>query len=341
MNLNLLFANLISVLIFLILYKNKNFITKKFNLIDYPVKNRKLHKTKIPLIGGLLIFLCFIYLVVINQLFFINTNFLIKIAIILIPIFIIGLLDDLYNLSPTNKIFFLSFLILLFLYFNNEFLLKELYFDEFKKIYLLNNILSLFITTFCLLLLINAFNMSDGINGLAHSISVLWLIILIALFNLSMTFYFITLIIFLSFIFNYQGKYFLGNSGSLFISSFIGILTIYLYNFNLNTKNLLSVEKIVLIFLIPGLDMLRLFILRLSNKKSPFLGDLDHFHHLLISKLHLHKAIIYYLMLIVWPFIFLEFYKIKFFFIFLLQSIMFFFLVSLFKNSKLKIKKSK
>jgi UDP-GlcNAc:undecaprenyl-phosphate GlcNAc-1-phosphate transferase len=336
MNLFLLFANLISVLIFLILYKNKNFITKKLNLIDYPDKNRKLHKTKIPLIGGLLIFLCFIYLVVINQLFFTNTNFLAKIAIILLPIFIIGLLDDVYNLSPTNKIFFLSFLILLFLYFNKEFLLKELYFDDYKKIYILNDILSLLITTFCLLLLINAFNMSDGINGLAHSISILWLIILMALFNLNVTFYFITLIIFLSFIFNYQGKYFLGNSGSLFISSFIGLLTIYLYNSSLNSKNLLSVEKVILIFLIPGLDMLRLFIIRLSNKKSPFLGDLDHFHHLLISNLPLYKAIIYYLLLILWPFIFLEFYKIKYFFIFLLQSIIFLFLVSLFKNSKFK-----
>ena len=336
MNLFLLFDNLISVLIFLILYKNKNFITKKLNLIDYPDKNRKLHKTKIPLIGGLLIFLCFIYLVVINQLFFTNTNFLAKIAIILLPIFIIGLLDDIYNLSPTNKIFFLSFLILLFLYFNKEFLLKELYFDDYKKIYILNDIPSLFITTFCLLLLINAFNMSDGINGLAHSISILWLIILIALFNLNVTFYFITLIIFLSFIFNYQGKYFLGNSGSLFIRSFIGLLTIYLYNSNLNSKNLLSVEKVILIFLIPGLDMLRLFIIRLSNKKSPFLGDLDHFHHLLISNLPLYKAIIYYLLLILLPFIFLEFYKTKYFFIFLLQSIIFLFFVSLFKNSKFK-----
>jgi UDP-GlcNAc:undecaprenyl-phosphate GlcNAc-1-phosphate transferase len=178
--------------------------------------------------------------------------------------------------------------------------------------------------------------MSDGINGLAHSISILWLIILMALFNLNVTFYFITLIIFLSFIFNYQGKYFLGNSGSLFISSFIGLLTIYLYNSSLNSKNLLSVEKVILIFLIPGLDMLRLFIIRLSNKKSPFLGDLDHFHHLLISNLPLYKAIIYYLLLILWPFIFLEFYKIKYFFIFLLQSIIFLFLVSLFKNSKFK-----
>ena len=338
MNLNLLLANLISLLIFLILYQNINFITKKFNLIDYPDKNRKLHKTKTPIIGGLLIFLCFVYLIIVNQLFVINNNFIAKIIIISFPIFIIGLLDDICNLSPTKKMIFLSFLILLFLLFNKEFLLKELFFDDFKKIYILNDILSLFITTFCILLLINAFNMSDGINGLAHSISILWLIILIVLFDLNITFYFITIIIFLSFIFNYQGKYFLGNSGSLFISSFIGLLTIYLYNSNLNTKNLISVEKVILIFLIPGLDMLRLFILRISNKKSPFLGDLDHFHHLLISNFNLYKAIAYYLFLILWPFIFLEYYKIKYSFIFLFQAIIFYFLVSFFKYEKLNIK---
>jgi UDP-GlcNAc:undecaprenyl-phosphate GlcNAc-1-phosphate transferase len=336
MSLNLLFANLISVLIFFILHKNINFITKKFNLIDYPDKKRKLHQKKIPLIGGLLIFVCVLYLITVDQLFTVNTNFIAKIITILFPIFIIGLLDDMHNLSPANKIILLSSLILLFLHFNKEFLLKELYFDDFKKIYLLNDTLSIFITTLCLLLLINAFNMSDGINGLAHSISILWLIILIVLFGLNITFYFITLIIFLSFVINYQGKYFIGNSGSLFISSFIGLLTIYLYNFNLNMKNLLSVEKIILIFLIPGLDMLRLFIIRLSNKKSPFLGDLNHFHHLLISNLHLRKAIIYYLLIILWPFIFIELYKIKYFFIFILQAIIFFFLVSFFKNNKLK-----
>ena len=338
MTLNLLFANLISILIFFILYRNINFITKKFNLIDYPDKNRKLHKTKTPIIGGLLIFLCIIYLITVNQLFVINNNFVAKIIIISFPIFIIGLLDDVCNLSPTNKMIFLSFLILLFVFFNKEFLLKELYFDDFKKNYMLNDIPSLFITTFCILLLINAFNMSDGINGLAHSISILWLIILIVIFDLNITFYFITTIIFLSFIFNYKGKYFLGNSGSIFLSSFIGLLAIYLYNSNLNTKNLISVEKVILIFLIPGLDMLRLFIVRISNKKSPFLGDLDHFHHLLISNFNLLKAITYYLLLILWPFIFLELYKIKYSFIFLFQAIIFYFLVSFFKNRKLKIK---
>jgi UDP-GlcNAc:undecaprenyl-phosphate GlcNAc-1-phosphate transferase len=296
-----------------------------------------LHKKKTPLIGGLLIFLCFVYLVIIDQLFYTNSNLNFKIIFILLSIFIIGLLDDIHNFSPSIKTISLSFLILFFLYFDKQFLLKELYFDDFKKIYLLSDFFSYFITTFCLLLLINAYNMTDGVNGLAHSISVLWLIILIILFNLNITFYFIVLIIFLSFILNYQGKYFLGNSGSLFISSFIGLLAIYLYNSNLDAENLLNVEKIILIFLIPGLDMLRLFILRISNNKSPFSGDLNHFHHYLVKNLYLHRAIILYLFLILWPFIFIQFYKIKYFFIFLIQSIIFFFLVSYFKK-KLKIK---
>ena len=335
MSLNLLFANLISLVIFFILYKKREIITKKFNLIDYPDKIRKLHKVKTPLIGGSLILFSIIYLVIVDQLFMVNNNYISKIIIILLPVFIMGLLDDIYNLSPIRKSIFLTFLLLLFLYFNKEFLLTKLYFDDFKKNYLFNDVTSIFITTFCLLLLINAFNMSDGINGLAHSIAILWLIILILLFNLNITFYFITLIIFFSLIFNYKGKYFLGNSGSSLLGSFIGLLTIYLYNSDLNHENIVSVEKIVLIFLIPGLDMLRLFILRISNKKSPFFGDLKHFHHLLISSLHLNKVIIYYLLLILWPFIFLEFYKIKYFFIFLLQTIIFCFLVSFFKNKKI------
>jgi len=335
MNLNLLFINLISLLLFFILYKNINLITEKLNLIDYPDKKRKLHKKKTPLIGGLIIFLCFVYLIVIDLLFSINSNFILKIIFILSPIFIIGLLDDIHNFSPTNKTISVSLLILLFLYLDKQFLLKELYFDDFKKIYLLNDLFSYFITTFCLLLLINAFNMTDGVNGLAHSILFLWLIILIILFNLNITFYFFALIIFLSFILNYQGKYFLGNSGSLFLSSFIGLLTIYLYNSNLNFRNLINVEKIILIFLIPGLDMLRLFILRISNNKSPFSGDINHFHHYLVRNFYLHKAIILYLFLILWPFIFIKFYKVKYFFIFLIQAIIFFFLVSYFKNKKI------
>ena len=35
--------------------------------------------------------------------------------------------------------------------------------------------------------------------------------------------------------------------------------------------------------LLPGLDMLRLFVIRILNNKNPFLPDNNHIHHLLLS----------------------------------------------------------
>ena len=332
----LFFIYSLSFLIFYLIYRNKNFISNKINIIDYPDKKRKHHITKTSLIGGLLIFSCLIYIVCVDQIFQINKKYIFKITLVLIPIFLIGLLDDIHNLSPKTKTISLLVFIIIFFYLNEEFLLKEIYFNDFKTIYLLNNKLaSLSITTLCVLLLINAFNMCDGINGLAHSIAILWLTTLTLIFNLNITFYFIISIVLLSLIFNIKGKYFLGNSGSLLLGTFISLITIYHYNDYIHSKEKISVEIIVLIFLIPGLDMMRLFIIRIANNKNPFIGDRNHFHHYLIKNVDLGKTILLYIILILWPFIFIQFYKIKYFFIFLIQSIVFFFLVSYFKNKKI------
>ena len=335
----LLFIYSFCFFIFYLIYRNKNFISNRINIIDYPDIKRKHHITKTSLIGGLLIFSCLIYIVCVDQIFQINKNYILKVTIVLIPIFLIGLLDDIHNLSPKTKTIFLIFFLLIFFYFNDEFILKEIYFDDFKTIYLLNNkLVSLSITTLCVVLLINAFNMSDGINGLAHSIVILWLITLILIFNLNITFYFIVSIILLSFFFNVKGRYFLGNSGSLLLGTFISLTTIYLYNDNLYSKERISVENIVLIFLIPGLDMMRLFIIRISNNKNPFIGDRNHFHHYLIKNISLGMSICIYLILMLWPLILIKIYKIKYFFIMILQMIIFSFFVSYFykKNQRLK-----
>ena len=337
----LLFIYSFCFVIFYFIYRNKDFISNKINIIDYPDTKRKRHITKTSLIGGLLIFSCLIYIVCIDQIFQITQNYIFKVTIILIPIFLIGLLDDIHNLSPRTKTISLLFFLIIFFYSNDEFLLKEIYFDDFKKIYLLNNkLLSLSITTLCALLLINAFNMCDGINGLAHSIVILWLVSLILTFNLNITFYFIVSIILLSLLFNIKGKYFLGNSGSLLLGTFISLITIYLYNHYLHSKERISAENIVLIFLIPGLDMMRLFIVRIANNKNPFIGDRDHFHHYLIKNIDLGKSILLYLILMSWPLVLIKTHKIKYFFIMILQMIVFSFLVSYFCKKNLRLKKN-
>ena len=204
-----------------------------------------------------------------------------------------------------NKKLLIIFLAVLFLlYFSNKLILQELYFKSFNIVLNLNKY-GIYFTTLCILLLINAFNLSDGINGLAIIISIHWIVALFFFtFNVNITHLFLPLftLIIIGF-FVYKEKFFLGDSGSLFISSLIGLMTIYLYNFKLKSNYTdLSVENFFLIFIIPGLDMLRLFVERIFNKRDPFSGDKKHLHHLLIKKYKLNKTLLIYTVILSLPF---------------------------------------
>jgi UDP-GlcNAc:undecaprenyl-phosphate GlcNAc-1-phosphate transferase len=123
--------------------------------------------------------------------------------------------------------------------------------------------------------------MCDGFDGIALFIGLVWL----CYFFLKITeinYYLISIIITLILIyyFNIRSKIFLGDSGNYYISTFAGSVLIKENNFFTNY----IVEEIFIIFLLPGIDMLRLFIVRIYKKKNPFIGDRNHFHHLLINK---------------------------------------------------------
>ena len=86
-------------------------------------------------------------------------------------------------------------------------------------------------------------------------------------------------------ILNYQSKCFLGDSGCYVLVTYTSFLTIYAYNINLDSfYSYLNIESIFLLFMIPGLDMIRLFITRIFKKKNPFSPDKDgHEDELIIS----------------------------------------------------------
>ena len=60
-------------------------------------------------------------------------------------------------------------------------------------------------------------------------------------------------------------------------------------------------EEILLLLLIPGIDLIRLFFQRIKNKKNPLIGDLNHFHHLLLKKYSLFRSLVIYLLLVNLP----------------------------------------
>ena len=99
---------------------------------------------------------------------------------------------------------------------------------------------------------------------------------------------------------NFKGKIFLGNNGSYFLSFLISIILIADYNWRKNY----FIEEIFLYLLLPGIDMIRLCILRIIKNKSPFEGDNNHFHHLLLKKFN-HSISIFILSIMIFLPIFL------------------------------------
>ena len=273
---NLIVFFLIFINIFLIVFivTNKFLLSTKLNLLDIPKKN-KIHKVATPLLGGVLTLITLIFFYLCQ--FFIN-NLVINIEIFFSSIlfFLIGIQDDRKNLSYKIK-FILFFLVFyFFIFIEKNFVLNQIYFETFNKTFELNNITSIMLTLLCLLLLVNATNLSDGINGLCFGTFIFWFIYLITLnfskFNIVLLILYLFITIYI-FILIFNGKIFLGNSGSHFIGSFIGLSFIEHYNSILNNQEIikkLSVEEIFLVLMLPGIDLFLLFALRILKKKKSF-----------------------------------------------------------------------
>ena len=156
----------------------------------------------------------------------------------------------------------------------------------------------------CIFTLTNSLNLADGINGLAIGLIFFWLIYINLIFENNLYLFINTILIslILSFYHNIKGKHFLGDAGSLMLSSLIAFLIIYLYNKNINLpshKN--SAENILILFIIPVIDMVRLFFERLINKKKPSTADKNHLHHYLIEKMSNSKALFVYFIFLNFP----------------------------------------
>ena len=121
---------------------------------------------------------------------------------------------------------------------------------------------------------------------------------------------------------------FLGDSGTLFISYLIAMIVISEHNIMKN----LSISEIILLMILPGIDMLRLFVKRILSKKNPFLGDRNHIHHLLFDKFGLLKTNLILISLTTFPLIFLNFFNDHFVFILLVIIAVYFCILNFYKK---------
>ena len=265
---------------------------KKFNLYDKS-NNRKIHKGKISNIGGIAIFLSLLFALISNQI--ISDNQSLSFFAVMIcqstMLVLLGLVDDKINLQPTSKTVYLAIVFICITPIYQNFIISNLEFlsISYKQIELTK--VSIFFTFLCFFIFFNTTNFLDGANGLLSSISIFWLIVIIvnkATFNVIELSFLISLLIFTYF--NFRNKVFLGNSGSNLIAIFLALITIK----NYNEYDFLKSDEIFFLFLVPGLDTVRIQRECYGQTLTP---DKEHLHHLMMKYVNKNFVWIPYLIL--------------------------------------------
>lgn len=257
------------------------------NLVDIPGR-RKIHKRITPSMGGIAIFLGFF----IASLIWVDMTQWKEIRLILIALFVvffIGVRDDLVPLRPFMKLLGQvmagSLLIITF-----DLRLKSFY--GLLGIYDISLTVSYVITLFTIIVVTNSFNLIDGLDGLAGTIASLALIAFGVSFYLAgdpifavLSFSMLGAVIAFLF-FNWEpSEIFMGDTGALVIGMVLAINAIHFIDLHYNLpltnpyKFRTCVAGAVCFLIIPLADTLRIFILRLARRQSPFTPDKSHIHH--------------------------------------------------------------
>jgi UDP-GlcNAc:undecaprenyl-phosphate GlcNAc-1-phosphate transferase len=290
------YAHYISIiLVSLILsYGLKLWFTRlqKFDAINH----RSVHHTKATKTGGMAVFLT---LFLFSSYFYLNQVQIFDFSL-LIPLgimFIVGVYDDFYNADFKLK-FFLQIIVAKIL------IDQGLVINDFHGVLGLHEIphlASQFFTVFVFLVIVNAFNFIDGIDGLAIT-EAIKVILLVEFFSHQFTPFLplgmITVLGLLPlYYFNFKKDYkvFLGDAGSLFLGTVIAIYLFYVLGSEYELKGAFNVNKPLFtmsLIVYPLIDLLRVFIIRIRDKKSPFSPDQNHLHHLLVKKGYHHSIIV-------------------------------------------------
>jgi len=261
-----------------------NVIANHIGAIDVPKDDRRVHKKPIPKLGGLGIFIGFLFG---YMLFGIQS---IKMNSILIGSFIIilyGIIDDIKTL-PAKYEFIGQLIAASVIVFYGQILLSEI--TLFGNI--INfGILSYPITLFFILGCTNVIRLIDGLDGLSSGISSIFFLTIgiISFFQgqvqtLEITLSFIMLGATLGFLVHnfYPAKLFAGEAGSAFMGFIISIISLLGYKGTLLTSVLVP----ILILAVPILDTLFAIIRRKLKKTPIFEADKEHLHHQFLKITH-------------------------------------------------------
>jgi UDP-GlcNAc:undecaprenyl-phosphate/decaprenyl-phosphate GlcNAc-1-phosphate transferase len=285
-----LFSFLTSFMVTVFFTPSLIMVAKLKNLNDEPGE-RKLHKRKIPTIGGIMIFAStvFAYALWYPEENIRDFHYIIAATLTL---FFVGIKDDIIGTAPIKKLV-ANMLVAMCIVLMADIRIKSLHgiFNVFE----IPLWASIFLSVFTIIVIINAFNLIDGIDGLASGIGLIVALSFAVWFTLQGDYTTASLAYslagallgFLSFNFS-PARIFMGDSGSLTIGIIVAILAIKLIEFDREklVDPLRYISKPVFaisVLIFPLFDTLRIFLYRIIRGSHPFSADKNHVHHKMLE----------------------------------------------------------
>jgi UDP-GlcNAc:undecaprenyl-phosphate/decaprenyl-phosphate GlcNAc-1-phosphate transferase len=288
-----------SLIVALALSHFARLIGETFGVIDAPhapttgdndtnrPSEHKRHTSPVPAVGGIIAAICGLVMVILVSILSgsdtaSSTFGDIVITTALGAIMLMGLIDDRKHISARRRLIISTLVFAALLTAMPRLILNEVNFYSIN-VSLSLGWLAIPVTLTCLVAAQNAVNMVDGKNGLLLGLSIGWIIHftrhspshMLPIFGGLLA----TLLVL--FVANLKGKLFMGDCGSYGIASFTAITVLNFHTAPAASPMPLGASDVVMMFLVPGLDMVRLIIERLASGRSPFAADNDHLHHLL------------------------------------------------------------
>ena len=293
--LGIFLANLITT--FLLIPRIRN-TTLKLGYTDTP-DARSSHQNTVPTFGGIAFYISLILTLFMLQKEYDNA-IIITLLVSISILFFTGFKDDLRNSSPKAKLFG-QLLAVSLLMLHSEFYISSLH--GLFGIYEMPPIIGVPFSVFLFISIINAYNLIDGIDGLASMVGI------VAAFSFGVLFYHLDLYFytgicvalismlfaFLRFNFSTKKKIFMGDTGSLTIGFVLGILRMRLMTLDFETVSLIGIPRsgilllVLTILIVPTFDVSRVIFIRLIKKMSISSPDRNHIHHILIDAGLTHK----------------------------------------------------
>lgn len=257
---------------------------------------RRLHKGVVPTLGGVAVFAAFM---VINLIFCqVDIKFL---ASSLVILFFLGIKDDILMIAPVTKLLgqiFSSSILCIF---------GDIRFTNLHGILGLYEIpywFSFVLTVFVIIFVINAFNLIDGIDGLAALLGMsaallfgywFYLVGQIDLVVMVLSFAGAILGFIRHNLFSKSNKIFLGDTGSQIVGFFCAYLAIKFNELNLVENGIYHVNNSpvvsIMFMCVPIYDVFRVSFIRIKNKQNIMQADNNHIHYRLLSLGLSHKQI--------------------------------------------------